>query len=137
LAALAPRNVPELFLERVGKTPTAEAFRYPLDGGWKSLDWSETEARVRAIASGLRALGVRDEQVCAILSSTRIEWILADYGVLCAGAATSTIYPSSLAEECAFILSDSGAVVAFAETRGPASNEDEVFARVREAKDAF
>jgi len=116
LADLAPRNVPELFLERVGKTPTAEAFRYPLDGGWKTLDWSETEARVRAIASGLRALGVRDEQVCAILSSTRIEWILADYGVLCAGAATSTIYPSSLADECAFILSDSGAVVAFAES---------------------
>jgi long-chain acyl-CoA synthetase len=115
LADLAPRNVPELFLERVGKTPKAEAFRYPLDGGWKSLDWTETEARVRAIASGLRALGVADEQVCAILSSTRIEWILADYGVLCAGAATSTIYPSSLAEECAFILADSGAVVAFAE----------------------
>ncbi len=116
MADLAPRNVPELFLERVGKTPKAEAFRYPLDGGWKSLDWTETEARVRAIASGLRALGVADEQVCAILSSTRIEWILADYGVLCAGAATSTIYPSSLAEECAFILADSGAVVAFAES---------------------
>jgi long-chain acyl-CoA synthetase len=116
LADLPPRNVAELFLERVGKTPSAEAFRHSVDGGWKSLDWTETEARVRAIASGLRALGVEDEQVCAILSSTRIEWILADYGVLCAGAATSTIYPSSTADECAFILSDSRAVVAFAES---------------------
>ena len=116
MADLPPRNVAELFLERVGKTPSAEAFRHPVDGGWKSLDWTETEARVRAIASGLRALGVEDEQVCAILSSTRIEWILADYGVLCAGAATSTIYPSSTADECAFILSDSRAVVAFAES---------------------
>jgi long-chain acyl-CoA synthetase len=116
LADLPPRNVAELFLERVGKTPSAEAFRHPVDRGWKSLDWTETEARVRAIASGLRALGVEDEQVCAILSSTRIEWILADYGVLCAGAATSTIYPSSTPDECAFILSDSRAVVAFAES---------------------
>jgi long-chain acyl-CoA synthetase len=116
LADLPPRNVAELFLERVGKTPSAEAFRHSVEGGWKSLDWTETEARVRAIASGLRALGVGDEQVCAILSSTRIEWILADYGVLCAGAATSTIYPSSTADECAFILSDSRAVVAFAES---------------------
>jgi long-chain acyl-CoA synthetase len=116
LADLPPRNVAELFLERVGKTPSAEAFRHSVDGGWKSLDWTETEARVRAIASGLRALGVEDEQVCAILSSTRIEWILADYGVLCAGAATSTIYPSSTADECAFVLSDSRAVVAFAES---------------------
>jgi long-chain acyl-CoA synthetase len=111
----APRNVPELFLDRVGKTPAVEAFRYPDGNGWRSLTWSQTEARVRAIASGLRALGVLGEQVCALLASTRIEWILADYGVLCAGAATSTIYPSSTAEECAYILADSGTVVAFVE----------------------
>jgi long-chain acyl-CoA synthetase len=115
LADLAPRNVPELFLERVGKAPDAEAFRHPTVGGWRSLSWSQTEARVRAISSGLRALGVGPEQVCAILSSTRIEWVLADFGILFAGGATSTIYPSSTPEECAFILSDSGSVVAFAE----------------------
>ena len=112
---IAPRNVPELFLERVGRTPDAEAFRYPSNGGWRSLTWLETELRIRAIAGGLRALGVQGEQVCAILSSTRIEWVLADFGTLFAGGATSTIYPSSTPEECAFILSDSGTVVAFAE----------------------
>jgi long-chain acyl-CoA synthetase len=111
----APRSVPELFLDRVGRTPAAEAFRHREGEGWRSLTWAETEARVRAIASGLRALGVESEQVCAILSGTRIEWVLADMGVLCAGAATSTIYPSSTEEECAFILADSGAVIAFAE----------------------
>ncbi len=112
----APRSVPELFLDRVGKTPTAEAFRHPVPGGWKSLTWSDTEARVRAVASGLKALGLAMEDVCAILSSTRIEWVLADFGILCAGGATSTIYPSSTADECVYILSDSGAVVCFAES---------------------
>jgi long-chain acyl-CoA synthetase len=111
----APRSVPELFLDRVGRTPTAEAFRHPVQGGWRSLSWAETEARVRAVACGLTALGVGMEDVCAILSSTRIEWVLADLGVLCAGGATSTIYPSSTPDECAFILSDSGAVACFAE----------------------
>ena len=115
MADLAPRNVPELFLDRVGRTPGAEAFRYPMAGGWRSLTWHETEARVRAVAGGLRALGLAPEQPCAILASTRIEWVLADFGILFAGGATSTIYPSSTADECAFILSDSGAVVAFAE----------------------
>jgi long-chain acyl-CoA synthetase len=113
-----PHNVPELFLARVGRTPDAEAFRHPVDGGWRSLTWREAEARVRAVASGLRALGVAPGQVCAILASTRIEWILADYGILCAGGATSTIYPSSTAQDCAFILADSGTVVAFAEDDG-------------------
>jgi long-chain acyl-CoA synthetase len=113
-----PHNVPELFLARVGRTPDDEAFRHPHAGGWRSLTWREAEARVRVVASGLRALGVEREQVCAILASTRIEWVLADYGILFAGGATSTIYPSSTADECAFILADSGAVVAFAEDAG-------------------
>jgi long-chain acyl-CoA synthetase len=111
----APRTVPELFLDRVGRTPDTEAFRYRDGEAWRSLSWAGTEARVRAIASGLRALAVAPEQVCAILAGTRLEWYLADYGILCAGAATSTIYPSSTPEECAFILGDAGAVVAFAE----------------------
>jgi long-chain acyl-CoA synthetase len=115
LAEPAPRNVLELFLARCRQTPDAEAFRTPEGKGWRSLTWAATEARVRALAAGLRALGVGPEQVCAILSSTRLEWILADYGILFAGGATSTIYPSSTPDECAFILSDSGAAVAFAE----------------------
>jgi long-chain acyl-CoA synthetase len=115
LAESTPRNVPELFLERVGRTPDAEAFRHPEGGAWRSLSWHETEARVRAVAGGLRALGLPAEAPCGILASTRIEWILVDFGILFAGGATTTIYPSSTAEECAFILSDSGSAVAFAE----------------------
>jgi long-chain acyl-CoA synthetase len=110
------KSVPDLFLERVGRTPDAEAFRYPVGGRWESLTWSGTEVRVRAVSAGLRSLGVEPEQVCALLSATRIEWILADYGILCAGASTSAIYPSSTAEECAYILADSGAAVAFVDT---------------------
>ncbi len=115
MADAAPRNVPELFLDRVGKTPDTEAFRYPVPGGWRSLSWLQLEERVRAVAGGLRALGLAAEQTVAILATTRIEWILADFGILFAGGATTTIYPSSTADECAFILSDSGATVAFAE----------------------
>jgi long-chain acyl-CoA synthetase len=112
------KTVPDLFLERVGRSPGAEAFRYPGAGSgkWESLSWSATEGRVRALAAGLRSMGVEPEQVCAILSATRIEWILADLGILCAGACTSAIYPSSTAEECAYILGDSRAVVAFVDT---------------------
>ncbi len=110
----------ELFLDRVGQTPDALAFTYPEGPAWKKLTWAGTEARVRAIASGLRAIGLEREDVAAILAGTRIEWVLADLGVLCAGGATSTIYPSSTAEECAYILADSAAAVCFAE------NEEQV-----------
>jgi long-chain acyl-CoA synthetase len=58
---------------------------------------------------------VRPEERVAIASNTSVEWILADLGVLCAGAATTTIYPSTNADETAFILADSGSRVLIAE----------------------
>jgi hydroxyacylglutathione hydrolase len=48
--------------------------------------------------------------------------------------------PATLSEELAtnpFLRWDSSAVRAFASSRGPANDPDEIFARVREAKDAF
>ena len=48
----APRSVPELFLARVGRTPDAEAFRWPDGRGWRSLSWAGAEARVRAVSAG-------------------------------------------------------------------------------------
>ena len=116
-----PPSVAHLFLERVDSTPDHEAYRYPVPSGtagpdtWKSLSWGQAAERVFAIAAGLMDLGVRPEERVAIASSTRVEWILADLGILCAGAATTTIYPSTNAEESAFILADSGSRVLFAE----------------------
>jgi long-chain acyl-CoA synthetase len=110
-----PRSLAELFLNRLAATPDREAFRSRRGDAWTSWTWREAGAQVRALACGLRALGLEDEQRCAILSSTRIEWILVDLAILCAGGATTTIYPSSTAEECEFIVSDSDSVLVFAE----------------------
>jgi long-chain acyl-CoA synthetase len=115
-----PASVGRMFLDRVAATPTREAFRYPDNGGWTSLTWEQTRDRVWDIAAGLIALGVEAEQRVAISSSTRIEWVLADLAIMCAGAATTTVYPSTTPDDVYFILSDSGSRVVFAE------NDDQV-----------
>ncbi len=108
-------TVPAMFHWRVAQTPDQTAFLVPEDAAWRPRTWKETGERVRAIACGLLALGLRPEERCAILSSTRMEWILADLGVLCAGGATTTIYPASTPEECAYILRDCEAAFVFVE----------------------
>ncbi|MFC8076732.1 AMP-dependent synthetase/ligase [Streptomyces sp. NPDC057307] len=117
-----PPSVATLFIERVAATPDAEAYRYPVPPAsgqgpddWKSLSWGQAAVRVYAIAAGLVALGVRPEERVALAAATRVEWILADLGVMCAGAATTTVYPSTNAEECAYILADSESRVLIAE----------------------
>jgi len=110
------RSVAAMYLDRVERTPDKDAFYYPdASDTWRTLKWWEVHARVKSWASGLRALGLEDEQRVAILSSTRYEWALADLAVLCAGGATTTIYPSSTPDECTFILVDSGAKFVFVE----------------------
>jgi long-chain acyl-CoA synthetase len=110
-------NVAVQFRARVHQSPDREAYRYPTGDGefWDSLTWKETGDKVERIAAGLLALGISTEQRVGIASNTRIEWILADLAVMCAGAATTTVYPSTMAEDVAFVLADSECHVVFAE----------------------
>ncbi len=51
----------------------------------------------------------------AILANTRLEWVIADLGIMCAGAATTTVYPTTEPEDATFIIADSGSKVVIAE----------------------
>lgn len=115
------RSVPDMFASRVARSGDREAFSYPVPspGGdpetWQRLTWNQTRDRVRDLALGLHSLGLTSQARCAIVSNTRIEWILADLAILCAGGASTPIYPGSTPPDCAYIVSDSGSLVAFAE----------------------
>ncbi|MGH1562477.1 AMP-dependent synthetase/ligase [Mumia sp. DW29H23] len=109
------KNVGEMFFARVRETPNREAYRYPVGENWRSLTWGETGEVVSRIAAGLIALGIEPEERVAIASGTRYEWILADLGIMAAGAATTTVYPTTVSEDVAYILADSGSRVVFAE----------------------
>ncbi|MBB6343637.1 long-chain acyl-CoA synthetase [Nonomuraea muscovyensis] len=117
-------SIPSLLRDRIAATPDAEAYRTPSDGGWTSASWREVGERVRELALGLAAIGAGPDTRVALLSSTRLEWILADLAVLSTGAATTTIYPSNTAAESAFVITDSGSTIVIAE------NDDQV-AKIR------
>ena len=108
-------NLAMLFLNRVEASPDKEAFRYPGKDGWTSVSWKQAAERVEALAAGLLALGIEPENRIGIASTTRLEWILADLAIMCAGAATTTVYPSTNGDDTAYILADSASRVVFAE----------------------
>jgi long-chain acyl-CoA synthetase len=111
------RSIPDMFLKRVAATPNGQAFAVPTadDTGMTWLTWSQVGERAKAIAAGLRALGVGLEDRVSILSGTRLEWVLVDLGINCAGAATTTVYPTTEPEDAAYIVTDSGSKVLVAE----------------------
>jgi long-chain acyl-CoA synthetase len=123
-------TVSQLWCARVAASPAELAFEHRVDGTWRMLTWRQADERVRRIAAGLIALGVDPGERVAILAGTSLEWVLADFGVLCAGAAVTTIYPSNTPDECAYILEDSGAVAVFADDVAQVAKLVEVAERV-------
>jgi long-chain acyl-CoA synthetase len=104
-----------MFYRRVDASADKEAFRRLVDGQWASVTWQQAAERVEALAAGLLALGIEPEQTVGIASSTRYEWIIADLAIMCAGGATTTVYPTTNAEDTVYILRDSGSRFVFAE----------------------
>jgi long-chain acyl-CoA synthetase len=122
-----PASVAQQFLDRVNKSPDREAFRYPVGEAWESMSWQQAGEEVSRLAAGLLSLGLEPEQRVGIASATRYEWILADLAIMCAGGATTTVYPTTNEEDTAYILADSECKVVFAE-------DDEQIAKLKNRK---
>ena len=120
-------TVGEQFMDRVTAGGDREAYRFPDGEDWASITWKEVGAKVTRLAAGLVALGVEPQQRVGIASGTRVEWIYADLAIMCAGAATTTVYPSTMTDDVAYILSDSECRIVFAE-------DDAQIAKLREKK---
>jgi long-chain acyl-CoA synthetase len=88
--------------------------------GWRDVTAGQFRDEVTALAKGLIAAGVSPGDRVALMSRTRYEWTLVDYAIWTAGAVTVPIYETSSAEQVEWILSDSGASAAFAETQAHA-----------------
>ena len=112
------KSIAQLLASRVQETPDREAYRYPVGDEWRSMTWRQAGERVKAMAAGLLSLGLHREERVGVLSNTRIEWLLCDLGILSAGGATTTVYPSSTSEDCAYILADSDTRYCFIEDAG-------------------
>jgi len=116
VAAASFQSFPAMFLHRIQATPDSDALYYPdANEEWKTLRWKEVGERVRAIACGLRALGLAPEERASIISNTRYDWILVDIAIGCARGATTTIYPSTTTDGVEYIIKDSETKVVFAE----------------------
>lgn len=120
------QSLAHMFFDRVKSSPDREAYSFPDENEkWQSLTWAQTGVRVTDLAAGLISLGIEPEERVAIASSTRVEWILADLAIIAAGAATTTVYPSTIPGDVAYILADSDSRIVFAE-------DDEQVAKLRE-----
>ncbi|HEX3054987.1 MAG TPA: long-chain fatty acid--CoA ligase [Gaiellaceae bacterium] len=112
---LESRTAPALWryvLEQRRPTP---AYLEETPDGWRDVSWNEAARRVDALGRSLLARGIRRGDAVAVLSRTRLEWLLLDWAIMSIGAVVVGLYPTNTAAECGYILRHSEAVLAFVE----------------------
>jgi long-chain acyl-CoA synthetase len=112
---IATRTAPALWRYVLAQGWTTPAYLEEQADGWREVSWQEAGDRVDALAQALLAHGVRKGDAVAVLSRTRLEWILLDWATMSIGAVVVGLYPTNTASECAYILGHSEAVLAFTE----------------------
>lgn len=101
-------SVPGLCLTASLKHGKTKALNHKVDGQWVNISASEFVERVKDVALGLAALGIRPGDRIALLSENRPEWSIVDLAILSLGAINVPIYTTQAIDQIEYILADSG-----------------------------
>ncbi|HVP66785.1 MAG TPA: long-chain fatty acid--CoA ligase [Anaeromyxobacteraceae bacterium] len=102
------QNLLQMFEAQAADRGDRTAMLHKRDGQWREISWTEMARRVRDIADGLASLGVKRGDRVSIFADTCPDWLIADLGIMAAGAITVPIYQSNPAHEAQYILDDAG-----------------------------
>ncbi|OLT35066.1 long-chain fatty acid--CoA ligase [Actinomadura sp. CNU-125] len=109
-------NLTDAPFTRAAESPGTIVLRRKRGDAWSAVTAAEFAAEVTGVAKGLIAAGIEPGDRVGLLSKTRYEWTVLDYGIWAAGAIAVPIYETSSAEQIEWIVGDSGAKAVFAET---------------------
>lgn len=104
-------TLPQMLREHAVRTPDRVAVRQKDFGIWNPVSWKAYFDRAANAGHGFRALGLGDGGHVAVLSENRVEWVLAQLGAGLVGAVTIGVYPTSPANEVAYVLGHSDAEI--------------------------
>ena len=97
---------PRLLRKHANERPTAPALREKHLGIWQTWSWAETAAEVRAMASGLAALGFKRGDNLAIIGDNRPRLYMAFAAAQSLGGVAVPMYQDAVAVEMMHVLED-------------------------------
>ena len=115
-------GVYELFADRVKKYARSDAeskdvFYFRFKDEWRGISWRRFEQETFEFASGLLSLGLKRGGSVCILMGNVPEWPISDIGTIAAGGVGVGLYPTSSAEQIAYIINHSDAEFVLVDSR--------------------
>ena len=111
------RSLVELFFEQARRRADKPFVWSKVDGTYRSQSWREVAEQVARLAGGLKELGVQPGDRVTLVSENRPEWLIADLGIMAAGAITVPTYTTNTERDHLHILENSGAKGAVVSTQ--------------------
>ena len=112
---MAYRTLFQVLEDTARKHGDAPALYQPSGDGYLIYSWNEYLRAAEEIGAGLAALGVAKGEVVALDSETRLEFYLADLGILANGSIAAALYPSYPVADLLRTIANAGAVALFVE----------------------
>jgi len=109
------RTIYQVLEEAAQAFGDAPALNQPGPSGYIVYSWKQYLQAVEEIAAGLRSLGIVRGDVVALNSETRLEFYLADLGIMANGSIAAALYPSYPPKDLLRTLAASGARAVFVE----------------------
>src|SRR5207253_9505968 len=104
---MATDTLARMFWDRVERSGDRPAQQFKQGADWKTITWREVGDVVREVALGLIALGREKGEMVALLSTSRAEWVQADFAIFSAGCVTVPVYPTYPPDLISYVVNDS------------------------------
>jgi len=109
------RTLLDVFAQTVEAHRAEKALSWKTAEGWRSLNWGEYRDQVRAVALGLRVIGLQPGEFAVIMARNRPEHLIADLGIRHAHGTPVSLYNTLAPEQIQYITGHCAAAVAFVE----------------------
>lgn len=102
-------TISQAFLNMEKNHIKPDMFKVKKGGKYTDISTSQISAEVRAIAAGLKNIGVEHGDKIIFFSENRPEWVMTDLASLCQGAVPVPIYTSVMPDTVKYIINNSDA----------------------------
>jgi len=102
------RNLAQMQRLQAHRLGERVAVRYKKDGLYHDVSWRAYRAQAEACAAALVDVGIRPGDRVGLLAENRLEWLVADMGILTAAAVNVPLHAPLSARQIQFQLADAG-----------------------------
>ena len=108
-------SVPAKFKAAVARWGNRVAMRKKEFGLWHDISWNDYDYNVSCVAYGLMSLGIGKGDCASIIGDNCPEWVYADLGIQCCGAATAGVYSTNAWQQVEYVVTNSDSKIFFVE----------------------